>query len=149
MGEEYLRVLRMVAEGKVSPEDAVGLLEALEPAGGSADKLPTMPMPPMPAMPPMPPAPTMLAVAAVPPAPPARRVRIHLETAEGSEFNLYHPIGTSRHVAGVLPERARKAIADFGVDIEAFLAHLERDTPSGELLAVEMSEGGELKITLE
>ena len=143
MGEEYLRVLRMVAEGKVSPEDAVGLLEALEPMGSGADKLPVPPMPPMA------PAPAVLRIAALPPASPARRVRIHLETAEGSEFNLYHPVGTSRHVTGVLPERARQAIADFGVDIEAFLGHLDRDTPSGELLAVEMSEGGELKITLE
>ena len=160
-GEHLMRVLRMVAEGKVSPEEAVGLLEALEPVGGSADRVLIAPRPPVSAASPVPPASPVPAAAAVSPLPPltllsaaapaapSRRVRIHLETAEGSEFNICHPLAAARHVSAVLPERARAALAEFGVDIEALFAHLDTDAPAGDLMAVEMSDGGELKVTVE
>lgn len=155
MGEEYLRVLQMVSEGKVSPEDAVGLLEALEPAPGSADKLPTSfafaaPVPPAPPVPHVGPGMSHQTITVgLKHGSTAQRIRLYVHTAEGNEVNVCCPIGMSKRVAGLLPESAREALSDFGVDLDPFLAELGRDAPLGELVAVHTAEGGELKISLE
>ena len=104
MAEERLRILQMLAEGKINPEEAEKLLTALEPAD-----------PPIP-----PPPPGARGPRHFGPFPLAQRLHIHVRSEDGDEVDLAWPLGGLKSVGGVLPSRARDVVADkCGVDLAA------------------------------
>jgi len=144
--EERLRVLQMVAEGKVSPEEADKVLSAME----SADRVDTFragpPPPPRPPIPPSPPAAMATAHYGIVPA--AHRLKLVAERHDGSEVNVTWPLGKVKDLGGALPAWAREVLAKCEVDLNAF-AGLELSTGLGEVLSVSSEVGDEVRISLE
>jgi hypothetical protein len=115
--EERMRVLQMVAEGKITPEDGVRLLEALR-AGEAADKRPTAPSQNQPRW---------------------FRVRVTDSASGRDKVNINIPIGL---VNVGLKMGARFVDEREGIDFEQ-LTTLVQSGQMGKILEVEDTEKGE------
>lgn len=115
--EERMRVLQMVAEGKITPEDGVRLLEALR-AGEAADKRPTAPSPNQPRW---------------------FRVRVTDSASGRDKVNINIPIGL---VNVGLKMGARFVDEREGIDFEQ-LTTMVQSGQTGKILEVEDAEKGE------
>lgn len=114
MDEERRRILDLLANDKISVDQAEGLLRAL-----AADRQP----PPPPAAP---------GVASGTPAKGARSIQIQIhEEGSGKNVNVTVPIGLIRFAGRFLPSSARDQLADNGIQLDDLIASLE----SPELLA--------------
>lgn len=128
---ERRRILDMLAEGRLSAEQAAALLDALDAAG---------PRPPPPPGPPPPPR----ARGGSTPRPPARLIRIRIDVREpGREpvnVNVSVPLALARFAARFLPADARSELDRQGVDLGRLLSGLESDLPDGPLVDLDASE---------
>ena len=145
--EERARILRMVAEGKVTPAEAEDLLAALDAApsaearstGPSATFGPgtmrTMPAPP------------------VPPVPPGIRKQPHslvIQVKEGgdSKVNVRIPLSLARTAGKFIPRHAQQHLAAYNINLEEFLSGLGDAEGDGTL--VEVKDGkDEVRIAVE
>jgi len=143
VNEERLRILQMVADGKINPEDAEGLLAALEPA---------MP-PPVPAgapLPPLPPLPPPFgARAGTTPPGVAQRLHIILHGEDGDEVDVTCPVALAKTASHLMPENARGVLEKFGLDLEPILESISQGVPPGNLIKARTEDGDELEIKLE
>lgn len=133
--EERTRILRMVAEGQIGPEEAAGLLEALE----SRPEPEPAPRPVNGVQAPNPPH-----AYGPPDAPerPRRRPRaVVIQVREGGEnkVNLRIPIGLALSAGKFIPRVAQKHLANYEIDLSDFLEHAG-ETESGTLLEVKDGE---------
>ena len=128
MNEERVRILQMVAEGKVSPDEGSRLLEALEP-----DARPSLPPGP-------------------PPPPTALHVRLKAQNSDGDELTLDWPLGMVKAIGAMLPTWTRELCEECGFDLDGLLgadpAQLGRSA-GRDLFAIHTSDGDELKIRVE
>lgn len=122
--EERSRILRMVAEGKVSAEEAAELLEALEPPRTE----PVRPAAPLP-----PPVPST--------APQNSRV-LHIEVDEGGEsrVNIRIPLGLARAASRFIPRQAQRHLEGYDIDLEQLVTDLAGVTIEGPLIEVHDDE---------
>ena len=145
--EERARILRMVAEGKVTPAEAEDLLAALDAApdagarstGPSATFGPgtmrTMPAPP------------------VPPGPPGSRKQrrsLVIQVKEGgdSKVNVRIPLSLARAAGRFIPRRAQQQLTAYNIDLEELLSGLSDAEGDGTL--VEVKDGkDEVRIAVE
>ncbi len=133
MREERLQILRLVAEGKVSPEDADDLLDALETETG---------FPPPPASPPRRPR--------FGPFPTANHLRIVIRSEDGDELNVAWPVEMLQGVGQMLPGWARQVVQTCGFDLAALAqAGFGATTVPGELFSVRSEDGDQVRISLE
>lgn len=166
MNEERLRILHMVAEGKVNPEEAEGLLQALEPAAPSRAVAGVPPMPPMPLAAPLPQAPQMPPVATALLHGPAgsvavrsgaatgnggaaQRLRILLHGQDGDQVDVACPIGLAKSALHMMPKNARDLLEKFGVELAPILEGLEQGAAPGNLVMAKTEEGDEFQLRLE
>lgn len=127
MADDRKRVLTMVAKGKITVDEGERLLDAL---AGSAE-------PPDPA-----------ASSESTPRKKLKYLRVQIaDAAKGDHVNVRIPLALIRagiKLKGLLPERARQALADKGIDLSG-----KGQKPIEELVealgevAVEVEEGGE------
>lgn len=131
--EERARILHMVAEGKISPEEAADLLEALQPStapapepafvSGGPGPLPSMnPIPPM-------------------GAPRLRRRTLVIQIREGGEnrVNVRIPLSLTRVAGKFIPRQAQNYLGKYDINLQEFLDGVG-DGDSGTLLEVKDGE---------
>jgi hypothetical protein len=129
---ERQRILTMLKEGTLTPEEADQLLTALENEG-------TAPAP----------------------ATPTRRghaqlFRIHIDVKENGEqkakINVNVPLGLAKFAGRFMPEDARKQLDAQGIDLAALVEQLEHDLPDGPLVDIDVDDekdGTQAKIRIE
>jgi hypothetical protein len=100
--DDRARILRMVADGKISAEEALGLLEALEPRRREEPRF----------------------------APPVEQPRgrgsgraLVIRVAEGDEskVNLRLPLGLARAAGKFVPRRTMQSLREHGINLETLL----------------------------
>jgi len=122
INEERTRVLRMVADGKVTAEEAADLLEALERA--------QRPEVPRPLSPPE--------LSSVPRAPSKRSLIIRIEGQDGSsKVHLRIPLGLARAAGRFIPRPAQSRLAEHGIDLEQLIEDMGSVSVEGPLLQIE------------
>jgi hypothetical protein len=142
--DERARILRMVAEGKVTPAEAEDLLAALDaaPEAGtqSTGLSATFGPGPMPA-PPMPPG---------PPGSRKQRRSLVIQVKEGgdSKVNVRIPLSLARAAGKFIPRHAQQHLAAYNIDLEELLSGLGDAGGDGTL--VEVKDGkDEVRIAVE
>ena len=142
--EERARILRMVAEGKVTPAEAEDLLAALDAApdagARSAGLSATYGAGPMPASP-------------VPPGPLGSRKQrrslvIQVKESGDSKVNVRIPLSLARAAGKFIPRHAQQHLAAYNINLEEFLSGLSDAEGDGTL--VEVKDGkDEVRIAVE
>lgn len=128
--DERLRVLRLVQQGRLTPEQALALLEALAPHPPAARGAPgTAPQP----------APSGGAGR-------GRLLRIRIVEDGEERVHLNIPLGLARSALRLIPARAQHYLAD--VDLEALLEQVERGA-SGRILVVRDDDESGVEVTVE
>jgi len=129
--EERGRILRMVAEGKLSPEEAADLLEALLPApetrmhSHAGIPGPGFVNPPQPPQPPW-----------------GRRARaVVIQVREGGEskVNIRIPISLTKAAGKFIPRQAQAHLSKYEINLQEFLDDLT-ESDRGTLLEVKDGE---------
>lgn len=124
--EDKKRILDMVKEGKITAEEAIRLLEAMETspprASGFAYAVATTPLPPK-------------GIAKV--------VRIVID-GEEVKVKVNIPAALAKFAANFIPPEAKQQLSAQGIDIAGILDMLKGELPEGRLLDVEISDLGKL-----
>lgn len=117
--DDRLRILRLVQQGKVTPEQAVALLDAVAP-----------PLP-----------------RAAPPPPGRPRVlRIRVVEDDEDRVNLNIPLALARSALRLIPDRSKHYFQ--GVDLQALLEQVEHGA-SGKILEIRGDDDTGVEITVE
>jgi hypothetical protein len=121
--DERARILRMVAEGKITAEEAGDLLEAIEPPR------PDMPGPQLhPAAPLPPPAPS----------PSSRRsLVIHITDGSQTKVDLRIPLGLARAASRFIPRQAQEQLDEYDINIKDLLEDLGNTLAVGPLIDIQ------------
>ena len=95
MQEDRIQVLKMLEEGKITAEEAARLLDALQESPGTEEK-----------------------------PQPGKRILIKVTDPKTGKrkVNLKIPIGLAKIAAKFVPARAKRKLAEEGVDVDAVLA---------------------------
>jgi hypothetical protein len=134
-GEERARILRMVAEGKVSPVEAEDLLAALDPSPRAAAVTPSASVPG--AAFGRRDAPSTALEGSVMPRSLTRRTLVLRIGGGDSKVNLRIPLGLARAAGRFLPRQAQEALANYSIDLERILESLANGPEEGTLLEVQ------------
>ncbi len=119
MSEERMRILKMIAEGKISPEEADELLESLDqpvPENRKEDR--------------------------------PRFIKIRVEEHGEEKVNISLPLMLVKSFMNFIPSEARNKMEDKNIDIETILAGLEENGGTGTLVDVE-DEDEHVEIRIE
>lgn len=128
--EDRRRILQLVADGKITAEEATELLDALQSEsarGGTENPSESaFPVPPVAPRAPIPPR-----------APVASRSLIILVTeGPNTKVNLRIPFGLARAAGKFVPRRAQQQLKEVGIDLEEMLTDLT-GSENGTILQVE------------
>jgi hypothetical protein len=128
--EEGKQVLKLLAEGKIDPDQAYRLLKAI---GDVAEGGPHSPHPPTPPVPPLFPA-----DAPIPPGLGRRTLRIMVTSAGKTKVNIAIPLGIARMGKTKIAASGlvREQLAKFGIDLDDVLRHISHSGP-----IVDISDG--------
>jgi uncharacterized NAD-dependent epimerase/dehydratase family protein len=112
MEEDGIQVLRMLEEGKITPEDAAKLLDALQ-SDQAAESAPQ----------------------------PGKRILIKVTDARTGKkkVNLKIPIGLAKIAVKFIPPKSKRKLAEEGVDIDAVLSQVIAGN-LGKIVDVESDE---------
>jgi hypothetical protein len=130
--EEGKQVLKLLAEGKIDPEQAYRLLRAIGDVEDTGSR-PQRPVPPVPPVPPLFPT-----DAAIPPGLGRRTLRIMVTSGGKTKVNIAIPLGIARMGKTKIAASGlvREQLAKFGIDLDDVLRHI---THSGPI--VDISDG--------
>jgi len=139
INDERGRILRMVAEGSVTPAEAEDLLAALEPprAEGRPWGAPGTVGPPFFAGSqffPAPPAPPGS------PRPASRNLIIHISEGKDTKVNVRIPLNLARAAGKFIPRHAQHYLDNFDISLDDLLASLADNSGGGTLLEVHDGE---------
>jgi len=129
MNDERARILRMVAEAKISAEEAAELLEAVEPPRADHHASPPLYAAPAPLHAPA-------AVANVP----RRSLVIHISDGSQSKVNLRIPLGLARAAGRFIPRQAQEHLDEFEINIKDLLEDLGNTLAVGPLIDIQDDE---------
>ena len=133
--DERRRILRLVAEGQISPEDAADLLEAVEPEPGvEAPHHPRTPEPPV--------TPQVMFTDLMREHGRARKSRnVVIQIREGGEskVNLRIPMNLTKAAGKFLPRQAQQYLGKYDINLPEFLEDLA-EADSGAILEVKDGE---------
>lgn len=116
--EERRRVLQMLADGKITAEEAADLLDALQAQRERPQDEPISSPPPPRA------------------ARSGRALVIRVSEGDTSKVNLRIPLGLARAAGKFIPRKAQRQLGEYGIDLEELLGDLS-GTEQGTLLQVE------------
>jgi hypothetical protein len=130
--EEGKQVLKLLAEGKIDPEQAYRLLRAI----GDVEDTGSRPQRPVPPVPPV--LPLFPTDAAIPPGLGRRTLRIMVTSGGKTKVNIAIPLGIARMGKTKIAASGlvREQLAKFGIDLDDVLRHI---THSGPI--VDISDG--------
>lgn len=153
--DERNRILDMLAEGKITAEQAAEILKAIGPSAGAAG--PTPPRPPRP-----PHAGGSFdsegeRAYVMPKQGIARMLRISIdadgeESSDRAKIRVNVPVALARFAMKFMPEEARVKLEDQGIDLAELLESLGDELPEGRLVDIDASgqKGGKAaKIIVE
>lgn len=127
--EDKRRIMDLVKEGKISVEEALRLIEAMEGSKKAAVK----------AAPPT--------YAPTPPASPnkgiARMIRIAVD-GEDVKVKVNVPVALAKFASNFIPTDAQNQLASQGIDIGGILDMLKGELPEGRLVDVEINDVNKL-----
>jgi hypothetical protein len=131
VSEERKKILEMIAQGKVTPEEGERLLAAMgesaqagpHPAGGGA--------------------------VAVQPAAGHRWLRIHVDTSEGERVRVNVPWKLAKFAINFIPKEARARLGDEGFDVSEIIDGIVSGAADGEILSVDTNQGDKIRIVVE
>lgn len=133
--EERSRILRLVSEGQLSPDEAADLLEALEESHAEEEEGTRTAFPP----PPMSPAPPFTPGR-------VRRSRVLIiQVREGSEngdtehatrVNLRIPLGLARAAGKFIPRSAENMLKNHNIDLQEIMQEFLDSQESGPIIQV-------------
>lgn len=136
--EDKKRIMDMVKEGKITAEEAIRLLEAMD-SGRPQTAAPS--------------AGYAYAVATTPPPPKglAKMIRIVVD-GEDVKVKVNVPAALARFASNFIPPEAKQQLNAQGIDIAGILDMLKGELPEGRLVDVEISDvakvsEGETKMT--
>ena len=121
MSEERLRILRMLEEGKVTAEEAAGLIEAL----GSSRQ-----------------------TAARPEKARALFLRIHIWEDGEKKVKINLPLALARAAVGSIPVQAHQHLHAQGIDIDRLLHGITENLEPGSLVEIQ-DDGDRVEVVLE
>lgn len=126
MNEEQRRILQMVADGKLTSEEAAELLDALqaETRRGDVEQTPQGPRGDSPYWRQQGPARRT-----------PRTLMIQISEGNDSHVNLRIPFGLFRAAGKYIPRKAQASLSEYGIDLEELLGDLSGNE-SGVLLQV-------------
>jgi hypothetical protein len=128
--EERARILRMVAEGTISPEEATDLLEAVadEPQAELVSRPQQRIMAPMTA---------------------GKRLVIEISEGGDSHVNLRIPLGLARMAGRFVPRQAARHLSEHGIELDELMVDMgQPSNMDGTIL--EIHEGdGHVRIAVE
>ncbi|HEU4740683.1 MAG TPA: hypothetical protein VFS50_03695 [Meiothermus sp.] len=134
--EDKKKIMDMVREGKISIDQALKLLEALEPGEGRPGR-------------------GFAFIAPTPPRAPAvqqgtaRLLRIQVDAAD-AKVRVNVPVALAKFALNFVPEDARENLSDRGIDLSSLLDSLKGDLPEGRLVEIEGNDDGEpFKVIVE
>jgi hypothetical protein len=130
-GEERARILRLVADGIVSPVEAEDLLSALEPVARTETRATLAASTPRYSSS----APALDSTAARRPL--TRRNLVLRVEGGDSKVNLRIPLGLARTASRFLPRQAQEALASYSIDLDRILENLTTGSEEGTLLEVQ------------
>ncbi len=139
--EERARILRMVAEGKLSPEQAADLLEAIQPqqepelAERQSESIDWEPEPPIPPIPPVPPMPEIHFGGKRK----SRFLLIQIRDSGESKVNLRIPLGLTRAAGKFIPRQAQAYLGKYDINLQDLLNEISQ-TDGGTLLEIRDGE---------
>ncbi|WP_027881556.1 SHOCT-like domain-containing protein [Meiothermus rufus] len=113
--EDKKRIMDMVKEGKISVEEALRLLEALDSGQPAA---PSRPLPPKGI---------------------AKMIRIMLD-GEDVKVKVNVPAALAKFAASFIPPEAQRQLSTQGIDLAGILDMLKGELPEGRLVDVEISD---------
>jgi hypothetical protein len=126
--DERARILRMVAEGKISAEEAGDLLEAIEPPrlDPPTQQLIRPDPPPIP----------------VPPGAPGSRRSLVIHISDGSQtkVNLRIPLGLARAAGRFIPRQAQEHLDEYDISIKELLEDVGNTLAVGPLIDIQDDE---------
>jgi hypothetical protein len=126
--EERARILRMVSEGKLSPEEAADLLEAIQPPPPVQEEFTGMTPNPFPQI-------TMRGHG-------RRRGRllvIHVREGNENKVNLRIPISLTRAAGKFIPRQATQYLSKYEINLNDFVEDLA-DAEGGTILEIREGE---------
>jgi hypothetical protein len=125
MNEEQRRILQMVADGKLTSEEAAELLDALqvETRRGNQEQASSVPQR------------FDNTGLSRQQGRPARTLMIQINEGNDSHVNLRIPFGLFRAAGKYIPRKAQASLRDYGIDLEELLGDLS-GSESGVLLEV-------------
>ena len=125
MGDDERRqILRMVSEGKLSPEEAAGLLEAVDDGMDRSNDLSDPP-----------PASAMARPLGVGRSSRSRALIIHIKEGGDSKVNIRIPISLARVAKKFIPRQAQNYLQNYEIDLQEFLDDAG-DAEGGTILEV-------------
>ncbi|GIW27615.1 MAG: hypothetical protein KatS3mg070_0978 [Meiothermus sp.] len=132
--EDKKRIMDMVKEGKITAEEAIRLLEAMD---SSAPRTAS--------------AGYAAVVAPPPPKGLAKMIRIVVD-GEDVKVKVNIPAALAKFAANFIPPEAKQQLSAQGIDIAGILDMLKGELPEGRLVDVEISDvgkvgDGEVKMT--
>lgn len=138
--DDRLRVLRLVQQGKVTPEQGLKLLEALAPPPPPTAERPGEGVGPRPA--------GGVSVGFAVGAQPARGRMLRIRILEEGEdrVNLNIPLGLARSALRLIPARAQRHLA--GVDLDALLDQIEHGA-TGKILVIQDDDESGVEVVVE
>lgn len=125
--DERRRILRMVAEGTISPEEGAELLDAIQ------EERPT-------------PEPDQMGsvqealrkrALSLAQGRPGRSLVIRVEEGDDSKVNLRIPLGLARAAGKFIPKRAQHDLGEHGIDLTALVEGVAGGVENGPLLEIE------------
>jgi len=134
--EEQARVLRMVADGKITAEQGAALLDALQPEPVTAASTPHV-----------------IEASAVPvrapavPAP-ARTLVIHITEDGEPRVNVRIPLGLARTATKFIPRQAHDYLERYEIDLNDLLAGIGNSV-HGPLIEIQDDEDNTVRIAVE
>lgn len=128
--EDKKRIMDMVKEGKITAEEAIRLLEAMEAGPPKASPSGSG---------------FAYAVATTPPPPKgiAKMIRIVVD-GEDVKVKVNIPAALAKFAANFIPPEAKQQLSAQGIDIAGILDMLKGELPEGRLLDVEISDVGKV-----
>ncbi|GEM82982.1 SHOCT-like domain-containing protein [Meiothermus hypogaeus] len=127
--DDKKRIMEMVKEGKITAEEAIRLLEAMDTGRQTAT----------------PGAGYAYAVATTPPPPKgiAKMIRIVLD-GEEVKVRVNVPAALAKFASNFIPPEAKQQLSAQGIDLASILDMLKGELPEGRLVDVEISDVGKV-----
>jgi hypothetical protein len=127
--DERARILRMVAEGKISAEEAGDLLEAIEPPRSDPPTAHVLhPLHPLHSAP------------AVAPASPRRSLILTITDGKQTKVNLRIPLGLAKAASRFIPRQAQEQLDEYDINIKDLLEDLANTLAVGPLIDIQDDE---------